>query len=51
MKSIKNRITGEYKRVKDEDADKMISVRQSSWSYVSKTEWKTNTRPKKIEKD
>lgn len=37
MKCLKNTKTGNIVRVTDEQANQMVG---SSWSYVSKTEWK-----------
>ena len=41
MKCLKNSKTGNIIRVDDKQADQMAG---STWSYVSKSEWKTVTR-------
>lgn len=46
MKCIKNVITNEIKRVKNEEAEKL--VQSNSWKYCSKTLWKQLIRDKNI---
>jgi hypothetical protein len=41
MKCIKNKTTGEIRRVKTEVADQMEKM---GWGYVPKSEWKAVTR-------
>lgn len=42
MKCLKNAKTGNIIRVDDKQADQMVG---STWSYVSKSEWKKLIRP------
>jgi hypothetical protein len=46
MKCLKNKKTGNIIRVPDVQARQMEG---SQWSYVSKTEWKSQERPAKKE--
>jgi len=43
MKCLKNSKTGNVIRVKDEQATQMVG---STWSFVSKDEWRKFTSPK-----
>jgi hypothetical protein len=47
-KCLKNKKTGNIIRVTEEQAYQMAG---SQWSYVSKTEWKNQSNPKKVEDD
>lgn len=42
MKSIKNKNTGEIRRVTDEVA---LSLETKGWGYIPKSEWKKTIRP------
>lgn len=42
MKCIKNKKTGEIKRVTDEFA---FNLEGKGWDYIPKSEWKKTTRP------
>jgi len=42
MKCIKNKKTGEIKRVTDELA---YNLESKGWDYIPKSEWKKTTRP------
>ncbi len=46
MKCIKNNKTGDIQRVTDREAYNMAG---NTWSYVSKSEWKLQTRKPKEE--
>ena len=46
MKCLKNKKTGNIIRVSDVQAHQMAG---NQWSYVSKSEWKGQTNPKKEE--
>ena len=46
MKCLKNKKTGNIIRVSDVQAYKMAG---SQWSYVPKSEWKSQQNPKKVE--
>lgn len=46
MKCLKNKKTGNIIRVSDVQAYQMAG---NQWSYVSKTEWKSQERPAKKE--
>jgi hypothetical protein len=46
MKCIKNQKTGNIIRVEDKQAYQMVG---NTWSYVSKSEWKSMTRVSKSE--
>jgi len=48
MKCLKNKKTGDIIRVSDVQAYQMAG---SQWSYASKTEWKNQSNPKKLEKE
>ena len=45
-KCLKNKKTGNIIRVPDVQAYQMAG---NQWSYVSKTEWKSQQNPKKVE--
>ena len=48
MKCLKNKKTGNIIRVSDVQSYQMAG---SQWSYASKTEWKNQSNPKKLEKE
>lgn len=46
MKTLRHKTTGKLERVKDKDSDLKVKY---GWEYVSKSEWKSQTRIPKIE--
>lgn len=47
MKCIKNKTTGEIRRVADDVA---YSLETKGWGYIPKSEWKLSTRPETVNK-
>ena len=46
MKALRNKTTGKIERVKDKEAEPKVKY---GWEYVSKSEWKKQTRSPKVE--
>lgn len=46
MKTLRNKTTGKIERVKDREAEPKVKY---GWEYVSKSEWKNQTRTPKTE--
>jgi len=46
MKTLRNKTTGKIERVKDKEAEPKVKY---GWEYVSKSEWKNQTRTPKTE--
>lgn len=40
MKTVKNKNTGELKRLNDKEAQKLVNQTFLGWVYCSKKEWK-----------
>jgi len=48
MKTIKNKSTGEVKRIKEKDAKQVLDT---GWAYCPKSEWKNKKSKKKVDKE
>ena len=46
MKTLKRQTKNEveYKRVQDDEADRLVSIQSNGWSFCPKSEWKENVR-------
>jgi hypothetical protein len=51
MKTIRNKKTGELKRLNDREAHKMIVTTYLGWEYVPKQIWKNETRTESVKKN
>lgn len=51
MKTIRNKKTGELKRLNDREAHKMIVTTYLGWEYVPKQVWKKETRTESVKQN
>jgi len=48
MKTLRNIVTGELKRVNDKEAEKLVRQKFLNWMYTSKETWKKENSKKKV---
>ena len=48
MKTLRNIVTGELKRVNDKEAEKLVRQKFLNWMYTSKETWKKENGKKKV---